>query len=147
MIAKGIATGFGDEWIRFGATSEHTVDGSFSERTMALSVPYAGLEPAYRGNITTTQEELVSRVRKGLYISEVMGLHTLDPITGEFSLGAFGQQIENGALTRPVTGIGFAGTVGELLGNIVGVASDLRLLPSGSAGSTVLVTGISISGT
>src|SRR4029077_15726884 len=32
MIAAGIQTGFGDEWIRFGATSEHTVDGSFSER-------------------------------------------------------------------------------------------------------------------
>jgi predicted amidohydrolase YtcJ len=38
MIANGIRTGFGDEWIRLGATSEHTVDGSFSERTMALSV-------------------------------------------------------------------------------------------------------------
>ena len=36
MIAAGIQTGFGDEWIKFGATSEHTVDGSFSERTMAL---------------------------------------------------------------------------------------------------------------
>src|SRR5262245_28416235 len=30
MIAAGIKTGFGDEWIKFGATSEHTVDGSFS---------------------------------------------------------------------------------------------------------------------
>src|SRR6185295_7793652 len=37
MISGGIMTGFGDEWIRFGATSEHTIDGSFSERTMALS--------------------------------------------------------------------------------------------------------------
>ena len=42
IIAAGIQSGFGDEWIRFGATSEHTVDGSFSERTMALSVNYAG---------------------------------------------------------------------------------------------------------
>ena len=40
LIASGIQTGFGDEWIKFGATSEHTVDGSFSERTMALSQPY-----------------------------------------------------------------------------------------------------------
>src|SRR5262249_55106773 len=55
MISKGITTGFGDEWIRFGATREHTCDGSFSERTMALSVPYACVEPPYHGNITTTQ--------------------------------------------------------------------------------------------
>src|SRR6185312_6917719 len=58
MINAGIASGFGDEWIRFGATSEHTVDGSFSERTMALSTPYAGVEPPYKGNTTETQETL-----------------------------------------------------------------------------------------
>lgn len=60
MITNGICTGFGDEWIRFGATSEHTVDGSFSERTMALSQPYAGTNPPYSGNITDTQENLDS---------------------------------------------------------------------------------------
>ena len=58
MIAAGIMSGFGDEWIRFGATSEHTVDGSFSERTMALSIPYPGVRPVYTGNVTETQEDL-----------------------------------------------------------------------------------------
>ncbi|HKE29901.1 MAG TPA: amidohydrolase [Bryobacteraceae bacterium] len=62
MIAAGIQSGFGDEWIRFGATSEHTVDGSFSERTMALSVNYPGTD--YKGNITTTQEDLNAWVEK-----------------------------------------------------------------------------------
>jgi predicted amidohydrolase YtcJ len=70
---SGIATGFGDEWIRFGATSEHTVDGSFSERTMALSKPYPGVQPAYQGNVTTTQNDLnawVERVhRAGIQIN------------------------------------------------------------------------------
>ena len=58
MINNGISSGFVDEWIRFGATSEHTADGSFSERTMALSQPYAGSNPPYSGNITETQEDL-----------------------------------------------------------------------------------------
>ncbi len=58
MITSGIGTGFGDEWIRIGATSEHTVDGSFSERTMALSTPYIGIDPPYKGNITETQDTL-----------------------------------------------------------------------------------------
>src|SRR6266852_621357 len=73
MIGRGIATGFGDEWIRFGATSEHTCDGSFSERTMALSEPYAGVEPPYQGNVTTTQDDLnawVERVhRAGIQVN------------------------------------------------------------------------------
>ena len=68
MIAAGIKTGFGDEWIRFGATSEHTVDGSFSERTMALSTPYPGVVPPYKGNVTERQDELnawTERVHRG----------------------------------------------------------------------------------
>jgi predicted amidohydrolase YtcJ len=58
MIASGMETGLGDEWIRFGATSEHTVDGSFSERTMAISKPYIGISPPYQGNLTEKQEDL-----------------------------------------------------------------------------------------
>ena len=73
MIAGGIQSGFGDEWIRFGATSEHTVDGSFSERTMALSTPYPGVTPPYKGNITETQADLnawIERVhRAGIQVN------------------------------------------------------------------------------
>ena len=64
MIAGGISTGFGDEWIRLGATSEHTVDGSFSERTMALSTPYPGVTPPYKGNVTETQADLNAWIEK-----------------------------------------------------------------------------------
>ena len=67
MIQNGISTGFGDEWIRFGATSEHTADGSFSERTMAMSEPYEGTNPPYKGNIIETQDNLnawVERVQR-----------------------------------------------------------------------------------
>ncbi|HKF04724.1 MAG TPA: amidohydrolase [Candidatus Sulfotelmatobacter sp.] len=67
MINNGISTGFGDEWIRFGATAEHTADGSFSERTMAMSRPYEGTNPPYSGNVTETQDDLnawVERVQR-----------------------------------------------------------------------------------
>jgi predicted amidohydrolase YtcJ len=73
MIAAGVQTGFGDEWIKFGATSEHTVDGSFSERTMALSTPYPNVTPPYKGNVTETQQTLndwVERVhRAGIQVN------------------------------------------------------------------------------
>jgi predicted amidohydrolase YtcJ len=73
MISAGIESGFGDEWIRFGATSEHVVDGSFSERTMALSTPYPGVTPPYKGNITETQTDLnawIERVhRAGIQVN------------------------------------------------------------------------------
>ena len=58
MIRSGLQTGFGDEWIKLGATSEHLVDGSFSERTMAMSHAYPRVSPPYFGNLTETQDVL-----------------------------------------------------------------------------------------
>jgi predicted amidohydrolase YtcJ len=58
LIASGVQTGLGDEWLRIGGSCEHTVDGSFSERTMALSRPYPGSASGYRGNLVETQDVL-----------------------------------------------------------------------------------------
>src|SRR5271169_2168109 len=58
MISGGMMTGLGDEWIKLGATCEHAADGSFSERTMAMSVPYPGSTSGYKGNVTETQDDL-----------------------------------------------------------------------------------------
>lgn len=58
MIRAGLQTGFGDDWIKLGATSEHLVDGSFSERTMAMSHAYPGVSPPYFGNLIETPEVL-----------------------------------------------------------------------------------------
>ena len=64
MISSGLTTGFGDEWIRLGAAAEHVADGSFSERTMALSIPYPGSKTGYKGNVTETQEDLNAWVER-----------------------------------------------------------------------------------
>ena len=63
-IADGTKSGDGDDWIRIGSTTEHTVDGSFSERTMAMSVPYKGIDPPYKGNVTESQDTLNSWVER-----------------------------------------------------------------------------------
>ena len=83
MIAAGIQSGFGDEWIRFGATSEHTVDGSFSERTMGLSFNYPGT--SYKGNITTTQEDLNAWVEK----VHRAGIQTNCHANGDVAIGMY----------------------------------------------------------
>lgn len=64
MIANGWRTGFGDDWIRLGATSEHTVDGSFSERTMSIRGGYPNRVPPYYGNVTATQADLDAWVER-----------------------------------------------------------------------------------
>jgi len=89
MITGGIATGFGDEWIRFGATSEHTVDGSFSERTMALSVPYAGTNPPYKGNVTETQETLNAWIERVHRAGIQVNCHANGDVAIDMTLTAF----------------------------------------------------------
>ena len=89
MIKHGIATGFGDEWIRLGATSEHTCDGSFSERTMALSMPYPGVEPEFVGNVTTTQDDLNAWVERVHRAGIQVNCHANGDVTIDMVLTAF----------------------------------------------------------
>lgn len=103
MISNGISTGFGDEWIRFGATSEHGVDGSFSERTMALSEPYAGSNPPYKGNITESQEDLNAWVERVQRAAIQPNLHANGDVAIAMALTAFerAQKIVPRADVRP----------------------------------------------
>jgi len=63
MIANGWRTGFGDDWIRLGATMEHIVDGSFSERTMSIRAGYPNRSD-YHGNVTIKQDDLDTWVER-----------------------------------------------------------------------------------
>ncbi|KAB7648812.1 amidohydrolase [Polymorphobacter fuscus] len=89
MLANGIMTGLGDEWIKFGATSEHTIDGSFSERTMAISTPYPGSNPPYFGNITETQEVLDAWVEKVHRHGVQANIHANGDVVIDMALKAF----------------------------------------------------------
>ena len=103
LITSGIATGFGDEWIRFGATSEHTVDGSFSERTMALSQPYPGTNPPYKGNVTETQDELNAWIERVHRAGIQVNCHANGDVAIDMVLTAFerAQQLFPRADARP----------------------------------------------
>ena len=94
MIAGGIMTGFGDEWIKFGATSEHTVDGSFSERTMAMSTPYAGT--SYKGNVTETQDDLNAWIERVHRAGIQVNCHANGDVAIDMYLTAF-ERAQNGS--------------------------------------------------
>jgi hypothetical protein len=73
MIAAGIRTGFGDEWVRVGAM-KMTCDGSISERTARLSQPYVG-RPDDFGIQVMTEEELYEKGRKAHEADWQIGVH------------------------------------------------------------------------
>ena len=73
MIAAGIRTGFGDEWVRVGAM-KLTCDGSISERTARLSEPYVGRPQDY-GIFVMGEEELYAHARKAHEAGWQIGIH------------------------------------------------------------------------
>ena len=98
MIAGGLETGFGDEWIRLGATAEHTIDGSFSERTLARSTPYPGRTPPYYGNITETQDALDAWVEKVQRAGIQVNCHA----NGDVAIGMMLTAVERAQKAFPV---------------------------------------------
>jgi len=73
MLAAGIRTGLGDEWVRVGAI-KLVCDGSISERTARLSTPYEGRPNDY-GILVMTEDELYTHGRKAHLAGWQIGTH------------------------------------------------------------------------
>lgn len=91
-------------------------------------------------------ETIIASTPRGVYAMEVMGSHTVDTVSGEFSLGLVGRRIEEGRLTHAVRGITLAGNLKEFLDRMDAVGQDLRFF--GSTGApTVRVQDLTVGGT
>ena len=90
---------------------------------------------------------LVAGPERALRITSLLNLHTVDPISGEFSLGATGDYLERGARRYPVQGITIAGNLTALLAAVSAVGADLTFGPSGVGSPTLLISELSIGGT
>src|SRR6185436_16575102 len=73
VLAAGVRTGLGDEWVRVGAV-KMTCDGSISERTARLREPYVG-RPDDHGMWVTAEEELYATLSKAHAAGWQLGVH------------------------------------------------------------------------
>jgi PmbA protein len=92
-------------------------------------------------------QKMVAGLDRALSITSLLNLHTIDPISGEFSLGATGTYLEKGAAQHPVQGITIAGNLTHLLSSVTGVGTDLTFGPSGIGSPTLVIAELSIGGT
>lgn len=129
----------------------HTANRDSVKSTGNSSRSYSGISrPAptniyiQKGNFSFS-ELLKSITGTGLLITETMGMHNADAVSGEFSVGVNGFFVENGIKKFPVHGITIAGNILDLFSNIVGVGNDLRFY--GNTGSpSLLVSRLSVAG-
>jgi PmbA protein len=74
-------------------------------------------------------EEIISSVKDGLYVVELIGFG-VNTVTGDYSRGAVGLRIENGKLTYPVHEITIAGNLLEMFKNVEMIGNDVTFLGS-----------------
>ncbi len=92
-------------------------------------------------------DQIVASVGEGLVVQSVSGVHSgVNPVSGDFSVGAEGVMIRDGARAEPVRELTIASTIQRMLAGVVAIGSDLERLPSSAAGVTLAISDVSLSG-
>jgi PmbA protein len=89
-------------------------------------------------------DELLKKMGRGLVVTELMG-QGVNNVTGDYSRGAAGFWIENGAIAYPVHEITIAGNLKEMFRQIVAVGSDVDARGGVRTGS-ILIEKMTIAG-
>ncbi len=93
---------------------------------------------------TLTPEQIIAEVPAGLYVTSLMGFG-VNVVTGDYSRGATGLWIENGALTHAVEEVTIAGNLAEMLMNVTAIGNDLVFRGS-VVSPTLRIDGMTIAG-
>ena len=88
-------------------------------------------------------EEIVRRTPRGLLVTELIGMG-VNGITGDYSRGAAGFMIRDGAIAEPVAEITIAGNLSDMFAHLT-PANDLRFR-RGTDAPTVRVDGMTMAG-
>jgi PmbA protein len=90
-----------------------------------------------------TAQELIGDIREGFYVAELMGMG-VNGVTGDYSRGAAGFWIENGAIAYPVSELTVAGNLKEMFRHL-SAASDLTF-KTGIDAPTLRIDGMTVAG-
>jgi PmbA protein len=133
-------------WANRGNISSSTVRSTGSSRRASIkSPPSIGVSNFLIEPGEFHLSDLLEHLRQGLMLEELMGLHTVDPISGDFSLGCSGQWIEGGQKVYPVKSVAVAGNLFRLFQDVIEVGEDFRFF-GGFGSPSLLVQELKISG-
>ena len=90
--------------------------------------------------------EILAAVGEGLFVQSVTGVHSgVNPVSGDFSVGAEGLMVRGGELAEPVREVTIASTLQRMLQSVL-IGGDVEWLPGVAAGQTVAIDEMSLSG-
>jgi PmbA protein len=135
------------------------VHSSYSARRAGTSSTGNGVRGGYSGGTgagclalqlepgSRSQAEIIAGIDDGLLVQSVQGLHSgVNPVSGDFSTGASGMLIVNGALGAPVREFTIASTLQRMLLDVAEVGADVDWLPMRAAGVSLVIHDVTLSG-
>ena len=134
---EGVATR--DSALVADGVLQRYVLGSYSARKLGLvtTANAGGVHNLIVKPNAGDQAELVSGIGRGLLVTELMG-QGVNGVTGDYSRGAAGFWIENGAIAWPVDGITIAGNLKQMFAGIEAVGNDVDRRSHVSVGSILI---------
>lgn len=110
------------------------------------SGPSVGISNCYIRRGSFSLKDLLSELRNGLFITDLAGVHTANPVSGEFSLGCSGFVVENGRRAGPFNGMVISGNLFDLFLRVEALGNDMRFV-NGVGSPSLLVSKASVAGT
>ncbi|MCL6610087.1 MAG: TldD/PmbA family protein [Peptococcaceae bacterium] len=143
LVSGGVLRGFLHN--TYTASKEGVKSTGNGVRGSFKSTPEVGATNFFIDGGAEDPGDMIAGLKKGFYVTEVLGMHTANPISGDFSLGAAGLMIENGRIAYPVRGVALAGNIIEMMKKIEGVGNDLTFF-GGRGAPTILIGEMALSG-
>jgi len=127
LVDRGVVSNFVYDTY-WGRVANKASTGN-SLRTSYRQPPSLGIRhlcmypPSEKPNVLT---HTLKELKQVLKITDIMGMHTADTISGEFSIGVDGLLIEDGNIRYPVREAAIAGNVCELFSKVLAIGDDVR---------------------
>jgi len=118
------------------ATTGHAARGTGGPPSPSASNLYMAAGPL-------SPAELMADIKEGLYVTELIGMG-VNGVTGDYSRGAAGFMIRDGAIAEPVAEITIAGHLLEMFAHLT-PANDLRF-KRGTDAPTLRIEGMTLAG-
>ncbi len=145
LIDQGVLQGF--VYDSTSARRAGTTSTASAVRGGYASTPVAGCRALHLAPGQLGTKQILADLDGALYVQSVTGVHSgVNPISGDFSVGAEGLIVRGGVLAEPVREVTIASTLQRMLRSILHIGADVEWLPGVAAGQTLAIDDMALSG-
>jgi PmbA protein len=137
LISLGVLKGYMHN--TYTSRKDGIVSTGNAIRSSSKSLPGVGTTNLYIKPGDVSGLDQIKSLSKGILILSAMGVHTANPVSGDFSIGISGLWIENGEPLYPVKEAIISGNVLDMFKKVESVGSELVFY--GSTGSPSILIG------